>query len=68
MCVTVMRADIVSRQVEFVLEQDANGKMFEKFRKKDKAKSLIEQNKKSKLKSTSKRRKFVKKNRKKNNG
>ena len=67
-CVTVMRADIVSRQVEFVLEQDATGKMFDKFRKKDKAKSLIEQNKKSKLKSTSKRRKFVKKNRKKNNG
>ncbi len=67
-CATVMRADIVSRQVEFVLEQDATGKMFEKFRKKDKAKNLIEQNKKSKLKSTSKRRKFVKKNRKKKNG
>ncbi len=67
-CVTLMRSDIVTRRIDLVLEQDATGKMFEKFRKKDKAQSLIDKNKKSRQKSSSQRRKFVKKGRKNHNG
>ncbi len=66
--VTVMRADIVSRRVDFVLEQDASAKMFEKFRKKDKAQGIIDTNKRKGQKLSSKRRKFVKRVGKKHNG
>ncbi len=66
--VTVMRADIVSRRIDFVLEQDATAKMFEKFRKKDKAQSVIDTNKRKSQKSSIKRRKFVKKVGRKHNG
>ncbi len=67
-CVTLMRSDIVTRRIDFVLERDATAKMFEKFRKKGKAQALIDKNKKGRQKLSSSRRKFVKKGRKNHNG
>ena len=56
------------KALDFVLERDATAKMFEKFRKKSHAQSVIDTNKRNRLKSSSKRRKFVKRVGKKHNG
>ena len=56
--VVLMRADILSRQLDFVLEWDANSEMFGKF-KKEKRKTTI-----NKQKSNFSRKRFVKRRRK----
>lgn len=66
-CVTVMRSDIVSRQIDFVLSDNVSRKVISKFEAMDKkvisSQDLINEKKKSKQKSSHSRRRFVKKKR-----
>ena len=66
-CVTVMRADIVSRQIDFVLSDNVSRKVILKFEAMDRnalsQKDLINEKKKMKQKSSRKKRRFVKKKR-----
>lgn len=66
-CVTVMRSDIVSRQIDFVLSDNVSKRIISKFETMDKRslspRSIVNEKRRLKQKSSNNRRKFVKKKR-----